>query len=96
MSAHAVGPFGQALMRALAGAPDGLTSADLVPCVTTQGSQQARQSQVNTVLNGLQARGYVTRSAQRMPAGADPRRTGYVWQITQAGHRALPSPDGQP
>lgn len=95
MSGHAVGPFGQALMRALATAPDGLTSASLVSCATAQAGQQGRQAQVNTVLGRLQARGYVTRSAKRVPTGTNGRQSAYVWQITEAGRRALPPLDGE-
>jgi hypothetical protein len=86
-----LGPLQLALLSDLADVPGGLTSAVLAPCVTAPGTQQRRQATVNTVLNRLWVRGLVDRSERKVPA----RRSAYLWQITEAGRRALPPLDGE-
>jgi hypothetical protein len=79
------GPFRDALMRKLASAPGGLTSADLAACATTQTSQQRRQALVNTVLNRLQSRGLVVRTG--MTRGEWQHGRAVIWELTDTGRR---------
>lgn len=85
--ARPLGHLQQALIRMLAGAPDGLTSANLAPRATTQATLQRRQALVNTVLNRLRERGFVTRAG--MVPGGWQQGQAIIWQLTEAGRRAM-------
>jgi hypothetical protein len=83
------------ILRMLADAPDGLTTADLRVICSPSDTRQRAQARMGASLRYLERRGYVVRTGgeRRYAAGVAKRQPSCVWRITGDGRAATAAAD---